>query len=269
MGSSYGGMAARILLQPLEESARLLWSRLSNRKEILQLEQSYVLMVKLVSYIGLLFSCVAVNYTNFLISILAGRKWGSNSEAAGVLSAFCIYTAFLAVNGTTEAFVYGVSTSGREIGHLGVVHTLTGVVFAVSSFFLVSKYGTQGLVAANCIAMSIRSMYSISFAAKYFARKKSKSFSSLWFHLVGQIIPHPLVLAGFLFANFATRYSLNRLKEENLHQGINYQSNEWLLLTSQHLAVGVSCALGIAALAITVEVSFFRSLRSMIRPKED
>jgi oligosaccharide translocation protein RFT1 len=97
MGSAYGGMAARILLQPLEENSRLLWSRLAQSKSSSKkLEESYVVLVKLVMYIGLLFSCLAVNYTQIVLNVLAGRKWGSNQEAIAVLSAFCIYTSFLA-----------------------------------------------------------------------------------------------------------------------------------------------------------------------------
>lgn len=95
MGSAYGGMAARILLQPMEENARLLWSRLAQESSTSKLEDSYTILVKLVLYIGMLFSCVAVNYTHLVLNLLAGRKWGSNEEAISVLSAFCVYTAFL------------------------------------------------------------------------------------------------------------------------------------------------------------------------------
>ena len=82
MGSAFGGMAARILLQPLEENARLLWSRLAFENQPLPqphnkstslisplmdpLEESYTVLVKLVLLIGFVFSCVAVNYTHLL-----------------------------------------------------------------------------------------------------------------------------------------------------------------------------------------------------------
>jgi oligosaccharide translocation protein RFT1 len=269
MGSSYGGMAARILLQPLEENARLLWSRLAGRKSIQELEQSYTVLVKLVLYIGLIFSCVAVNYTNLLLNILAGRKWGSNTEAAGVLSAFCVYTAFLACNGMTEAFVYGVATSGVEMGRLGMAHTLTGGVFAASAFFLVSKYGTVGLVAANCIAMSMRSIYSIYFAAKYFGERKSESVRDSIRRLLASLVPSPIILLGFALAWASTRWTLQRLQDENLHQVLDYRNKEWLYLTGQHLAMGITCVVGIASAAMSLESTFLRSLRSMVRSKQD
>ncbi len=269
MGSSYGGMAARILLQPLEENARLLWSRLASRKNVQELEESYTVLVKLVLYIGLVFSCVAVNYTNFLLCILAGRKWGSNVEAAGVLSAFCIYTAFLACNGMTEAFVYGVATSGGEVGRLGMAHTMTGGVFAASAYFLVAKYGTIGLVAANCLAMSMRTIYSVHFATTYFVKKSSQSTNDVLRRIIRLMLPHPAVFLAFAVAWLSTRWTLQRLQDQDLHMTLDYRNKEWVYLTGQHLAMGVSCVIGIASIALSLEVAFLRSLRSMVRPKQE
>jgi oligosaccharide translocation protein RFT1 len=268
MGSSYGGMAARILLQPLEENARLLWSRLAQSTK--ELEESYTVLVKLVLYIGLLFSCVAVNYTSVLLNVLAGRKWGANAEAAAVLGAFCIYTSFLAANGMTEAFLYAVTTSGVEVGRLGVAHTVTGVVFATAAPLLVARYGTVGLVAANCVAMLMRSIYSIHFAARYFGQRQGSHSSvpvpkSMMRRLLQKMIPHPIVLGCFLGAYFVTRWS------RGLTEGVAFDihSKEWLLLTGQHVASGVSCVVGIASVAYALEVEFKRSLVTMVRPKRD
>jgi len=269
MGSSYGGMAARILLQPLEENARLLWSRLAGRKDTTELEVSYRVLVKLVIFIGLVFSCLAVNYTNLLLNILAGRKWGSNPEAAQVLSAFCVYTAFLACNGMTEAFVYGVASSGGEMGRLGLVHMLTGVFFAATAFFLVPTYGTVGLVIANCVAMLARSSYSIFFATSYFSKQKSTSPSSSGRRLIQALLPQPTVLLGFGLAWMSTRWSLRQLEERNLHLSFDYRNKEWLIYTGQHLGMGIACVIGLATLTISLESTFIESLRSMIRPKRD
>ena len=270
MGSSYGGMAARILLQPLEENARLLWSRLAGSNKRRELEESYVVLVKLVLYIGLIFSCVAVNYTNLVLSILAGRKWGGNEEAAAVLSAFCVYTAFLAFNGMTEAFVYGVASSGGEVGRLGVAHAATGGIFAMSAYFLVPLYGSVGLVAANCVAMSMRSLYSIHFASRYLESKESHLSSTAGVRsLFLKLLPHPLVLLFFTGALMSTRWTLGRLQEHGLNQVLDYGNKEWVYLTGQHLAMGTTLVVGIITVAVSVERDFVRSLRSMVRPKQD
>jgi len=271
MGSSYGGMAARILLQPLEENARLLWSRLAGSGKRRELEESYVVLVKLVLYLGLIFSCVAVNYTNLVLCILAGRKWGRNEEAANVLSAFCVYTAFLAYNGMTEAFVYGVANSGKDVGRLGIIHAMTGGIFAISGYSLIPRYGSVGLVTANCIAMSVRSFYSIYFASKYFEDQTTTKVSPIVGvrNLLRKLLPHPMVLVFFAGTWVSTRWTLSRLEERKLNQVLDFGNKEWLYHTGQHLSMGITLVIGIITVAISVERDFIRSLRSMLRPKQD
>lgn len=272
MGASYGGMAARILLQPLEENARLLWSRLGSdsgtAKKIRQeLLRSYTTLVKLVLYVGLVFSCFGVHYTNLLLNILAGRRWGSNIEASNVLAAFCVYTAFLALNGMTEAFVYAVGggdTAAREMAKLGLVHTMTGLAFAFTASLLVGRYGTLGLVAANCVAMLIRSLYSLYFAAKYFSGTPSSGLLAL----VYEISPHRLVLVAFSAAWFATRLSLQRLVVKGFHLQLNIRNSDWLLQTGQHVSVGVVFLIGIVVLVIVFERAFVQSLKDMVRRRK-
>jgi len=271
MGASYGGMAARILLQPLEENARLLWSRqASNRKESKedqqQLLRSYTTLVKLVLYVGLVFSCMAVHYTNLLLNILAGRTWGSNIEASNVLAAFCVYTAFLALNGMTEAFVYAVGsgdTAATDMTKLGLVHTVTGLAFAATASILVAHYGTLGLVGANCVAMFIRSLYSLHYAARYFneARKHER------LSLLSKISPHPVVLVGFAAAWVATRLSLQNIIVHGFHLRLDIRNMDWLIQTGQHVAIGLICAFGIAAIAVFFDRSFIQSLNDMIRDR--
>lgn len=272
MGASYGGMAARILLQPLEENARLLWSRQAGNSNATnddggELLKSYTTLVKLVLYIGLVFCCVAVHYTNLLLNVLAGRTWGSNVEASNVLAAFCVYTAFLALNGMTEAFVYAVGsgdTAASEMTKLGLVHTITGLAFAVAASVLVTNYGTIGLVAANCVAMLIRSLYSLHVASKYFSAKITGQERPA---ILSRIFPHPAVLAGFAFAWVATRSSLSSLILQGFHLQLNIRNTDWLVQTGQHVAIGVLCVIGIIILAIFFDRVFIRSLGDMVRQR--
>ena len=110
IASSYGGLAARLLLQPMEENSRLLFSRqgaLIEQKTCREskgkgekieqmratcntldsLEDTYVCLVRVVLYVGLLFAAVASNYSAILLRILAGKRWGTNFEASAALSA--------------------------------------------------------------------------------------------------------------------------------------------------------------------------------------
>jgi oligosaccharide translocation protein RFT1 len=288
MGSAYGGLAARLILQPAEESARLLYSRLAatanssakdttsssskdqpakNEKDKPKhgadplLELSYVVLVKLVLYVGLIFSCLAVNYTQILLNLLAGRKWGDNPEAVSVLSAFCVYTAFLAWNGMTEAFVYGVASSVADVGRLGVAHTVTGLLFAVAAPIAVARAGTVGLVAANCAAMFGRAVFSVHFAARYFAAIEEKPVSFVFARLLRQMFPAQLVILSFVAAYFGTRASANRLVAKIAGENVETGSIAWLRLSMEHISVGAAFAIGILTLAYVLE----RDVRSNIR----
>ena len=270
MGASYGGMAARILLQPLEENARLLWSRQAgdsngSKDYPVELLQSYTTLVKLVLYIGLVFCCVGVHYTNLLLNILAGRTWGSNIEASNVLAAFCVYTAFLALNGMTEAFVYAVGsgdTAASEMTKLGLVHTVTGVAFAVAASVLVARYGTLGLVAANCVAMFIRSLYSLHFASRYFSTKTKDHKRP---PILSAIFPHPVVLIWFASSWLLTRWSLQNIVVRGFHLQFNLRNSDWLLQTGQHVTIGVIMIIGVGVLARIFDRPFTRSLGEMVR----
>jgi oligosaccharide translocation protein RFT1 len=279
MGSAYGGLAARLLLQPVEENARLLWSRLAvpnmGASQRRSLQESYTALVKIVLYIGFIFSFLAVNYTSVLLNLLAGRKWGSNPEAVRVLSAFCVYTAFLAWNGTTEAFVYAVAGSGKDLGRLGMAHTIIACIFAAVASAAVTRYGTVGLVAANCVAMLFRSGYSITFAARYFAgsRGEDKAGNDAWLSaqtLLTNMIPHPMVMVSFVASFAATHWSQQRMESESAFLGV---SSVWVALAAQHVSVGAACAAGLVAMAYATEKEFLRSFRTMLsdtpNPKQD
>jgi len=275
MGASYGGIAARILLQPLEENARLLWSRQANNSKggaqyPQELLRSYATLVKLVLYIGLTFACVAVHYTNLLLNILAGRTWGSNNEASNVLAAFCVYTAFLALNGMTEAFVYavgGADTAAWEMTKLGLVHMGTGLTFAVAAFGLVTRYGTIGLVAANCVAMLVRSLYSLHFAGRYFSTKGKQQDERL--SLRTEICPHPIVLICFAVAWLATRSSLRNTILHDFHLRLDFRNTDWAIQTGMHIAIGLAFIVVIAILTVLLDPSFIQSLKMMVNGRKN
>eukprot|EP00547_Thalassionema_nitzschioides_P001700 CAMPEP_0194214376 /NCGR_PEP_ID=MMETSP0156-20130528/15516_1 /TAXON_ID=33649 /ORGANISM="Thalassionema nitzschioides, Strain L26-B" /LENGTH=395 /DNA_ID=CAMNT_0038942611 /DNA_START=136 /DNA_END=1320 /DNA_ORIENTATION=- len=137
LASAYGGMAARLLFQPLEENARLLWIKLSSKvenhrvqsKEKSELQESYSLLVKFVLYIGLFFAAFGTNYTDVLLRLIMSSSNQDRAVAAApVLSAFCVYTLTMALNGTTEALLYAISTSPRDLSVLTLVHFIAGVL---------------------------------------------------------------------------------------------------------------------------------------------
>lgn len=288
MGSAYGGLAARMILQPLEENARLLFSRLaattttttsgSNTKESTtnidpMLEVAYTILVKVVLYIGLVFSCLAIHYTQILLVLLAGKRWGTNSEAVDVLSAFCVLTAFLAWNGMTEAFVYGVAVqTASEVGALGIAHAITGLLFAGMAPLCVRYYGTVGLVAANGFAMLFRAIFAVFLAARFFSKvavaaNPPVTTKHALFRMVRDMLPVPAVWVAFGLAFGGTRLSLIRMTE--LSHGMEVGSLPWFRLAFQHVGVGVAFAIGTVSIAFTLERDFRTKIQLLWKGKRE
>ncbi len=118
--SHLGSLAARILFQPIEEVGFTTWSKLvgkneekgnsTDQKESIALSFGMLItLLKFMIYIGLVFVCFGPNYSYTLLEILYSSKWSSTS-APHVLSVYCLYVLFMAVNGITEAFVHAVSS---------------------------------------------------------------------------------------------------------------------------------------------------------------
>jgi oligosaccharide translocation protein RFT1 len=279
MGSAYGGLAARLLLQPMEESARLLFSRAVSDHDdddantttattpttTADLETLYTSCVKVVLYIGLIFSCLAVNYTQILLQVLAG--WGDHPEAVATLSAFCVYTAALAWNGMTEACMYGIAKTGRELRNISIAHTAIGVVFVAVAPWAVTRGGTVALVGANTLSMIARALFAIYFVADSMKKTTdAKTGPSTWaimLRLVTKMTPPPLVLLAFATSYAATRMS-RLVFDPKTNTGLPL-----LQAAAQHVGVGAACGVGILTLAYTVEKQLLRDLRRLSVAKQD
>lgn len=284
MASTYCGMACRILFQPMEENGRILFSnshsniaRVKSEKDdetkklVNDLRKTYCSLIKFMLYIGLIFAVFGSNYTSILLKIMAGGHWGSNPDAAEALSAFCIYTAIMALNGMTEAFVYGVAETGMEIGSLTVAHAIFGLVFYVVAPVLVvhgNRFGiggTLGLVIANGICMVLRSCFSLHFAHSYFdgyladtGSKQTKAFNIMNFvRFVANVLPQKIILVFFLVCFIIMNHS-RRLWMESGNPSLASMA------TVQHLGLGIFCFALTGCFVYALEKDFGRSLYAMI-----
>lgn len=177
-------------------------------------------------------------------------------------SCSCVYTAFLALNGTTEAFVYGVARSGNDVGKLGIAHAVVGCVFALIAPGLVRKHGAVGLVAANCISMGLRSMYSLYYARGYFAKMGSRRSSVVG--ILCRILPHAMVLGVFGASFVITRASNNMLYYGQIAAGGN-----WITAGAQHIGVGALCVVVTVALSLWLERDIRYALLKLVKRKGD
>ncbi|KAF7555086.1 hypothetical protein G7Z17_g2460 [Cylindrodendrum hubeiense] len=188
LANNYGGLLARLLFQPVEESSRSYFSRLLSSPEARApipagdkspakpspavAEARHNLRTLLHLYI--LLSTVIVVIGPFvappLLALVAGKRW-IDSGAGDVLKVYCFYIPFLAINGLTESFVASVATEAevhKQSGWMGAF----SVVFATSAFVFMSVFplGAIGLVVANMINMLCRIVWSGVFINRFFAR---------------------------------------------------------------------------------------------------
>ncbi|RMJ08286.1 hypothetical protein CDV36_012102 [Fusarium kuroshium] len=188
LANNYGGLLARLLFQPVEESSRSYFSRLlssptanppagdgekqSSRPSPAVNEAKQNLSTLLRLYI--LLSSIIINIGPFaappLLAIVAGKRW-IGSGAGDVLAAYCFYIPFLALNGLTESFVASVATEAevhQQSGWMGAF----SVAFAASAFLFMRVFplGAIGLVLANIINMACRIIWSGAFIKRYFKK---------------------------------------------------------------------------------------------------
>lgn len=198
LANNYGGLLARLLLQPIEESSRNKFGKLLStvdgapskakigeaQKDISMLLRSYVLLSVCVVAAG-------PTVAPLLLKIVAGSRW-TTSGAGDVLATYCYYIPLLAFNGLTEAFVSSVATES-EVNHQSVWMLAFSAGFAGSAFLFlrVLNMGAEGLVWANVLNMSFRVVWSTAFITSYLKRHGS-SIS------ISEIAPTNLTIAAGL-----------------------------------------------------------------------
>ena len=278
MASAYGGLASRLLLQPLEENGRYFFARMkisqskadseTDTNSNIELRRTYVVLVKLVLYIGFLFSFVGTNYTVIVLRLLAGAKW-TNEDASNALAAFCYYTSVLALNGMTEAFVFGIASNASQIRNISVAHAIIGCIYGAVSTFAVAKYGTVGLIASNSFQMFLRSLYSINFADKYFQVSREKPLPRFisTFILIKEFTPSLASIVMFCITFLVTRQS-NKTFLDRIGSNSSIDK-DWIYHSVKHVSKGVICLFMTCLVIYKQEKSMRRFLTSMRKQKKE
>lgn len=208
LANNYGGLVARLVFQPVEESSRSYFSRLLSsptpsheqsdcdaphmplhqtngplqtppptppkRPPLTALHQASANLTSLLqAYVFVSLPLVALGpvAAPLLLSLVAGPQWTS-SGAGDALAAYVYYIPLLALNGLTEAFVASVATEA-EVHVQSVWMMGFSFAFALAGWILmhVLDMGAVGLVAANGINMGCRIVWAVAFIRHYFATK--------------------------------------------------------------------------------------------------
>lgn len=148
-------LVARIIFAPIEMSVYNLCA--SQKNPPVDVITSFT---RIVLYVGFFAAAFGPNLGPTILSLVYGQKW-STIEAKVVLSATCRVLPFIALNGISEAFPNARLPQSK----LEVYNILLAVVngcYLALTFFLGKKFGPQGAIYANGVAMAVRSVMAIS-----------------------------------------------------------------------------------------------------------
>ena len=191
LSANYGGLIARMLFRPIEDSSRNLFAKLcsdagesrqvsgvtkvsepkqnsDNVKQAANVLQDILRVYGLVSLVAF---AVGPAAAPLLLRLVAGARW-SDTGAGDVLGTYCYYIPLLAVNGVSEAFV-SATASTRQLRKQSIWMGGFSVAFAASAYLFLSvlQMGAKGLVLANCVNMVSRIIFNLSFVKRYFAER--------------------------------------------------------------------------------------------------
>ncbi|KKY27851.1 putative nuclear division rft1 [Phaeomoniella chlamydospora] len=196
LASNYGGLVARIVFQPIEESSRnsfgmLLAQDKMNGKSKDGLNSALRHLSTVLRFYSII-SIFAFFFAPFLLPLLVkyvvGSRWFS-PEVAGLLSSYAVYIPFMAFNGIAEAFVSSVASTA-DLRRQAIWMAGYTAIFGVSAyvFLQVLSLGARGLVYANAANMFFRTAWSWLYIQGYAKEHDARLNTQL-------IIPNPMSIA--------------------------------------------------------------------------
>ncbi|TRM66680.1 Rft protein-domain-containing protein [Schizophyllum amplum] len=243
---NYGSLLARIILQPVEETLRLHFSRTQAEKQAFKtkaasaadaltaasVQRTLLNVLSLQLALSLIFVTFAVPYLPVMLPFVLSPKWMATS-APHILQAWMWYVPVLAVNGSLEAYVSSVS-SEAALGAWSRYLTLASPVFPAMALSLYrAGFGDAALVYANMASLAARIAYCVRYAFPP-ASKESKAQQGL---TLLDALPGRAVLLACGVASVAIRASSSHLLDNPEHP--------YLLCVLAHVVfggcLGVTC----------------------------
>lgn len=161
LASNYGGLIARIIFQPIEETSRNLFAKLcaptslasapdaadsearaTNEKQsnnLTRAQQTLHTLLHAYLLLTLLITSLAPPIAPTLLHLIAGRAW-STTTAGSTLAAYTYYIPLLALNGVSEAFVAAVADA-KELRGQSVAMAGFFVIYAGSVWIFLGALG--------------------------------------------------------------------------------------------------------------------------------
>ncbi|XP_033104445.1 protein RFT1 homolog [Anneissia japonica] len=204
--NNLGSLAARFIFLPIEESGYLFFAQTIRRGEVAkkQPEESIDLaskaleaLLKCVVLIGITILVFGYAYSFLLLDLYAGTLLSSGTGPL-LLRCYCMYVLLIAINGTTECFVFA-AMGKQEVDSYNRKMLVFSIAFLTSSYFLTKSIGSVGFILANCLNMLARIIHSLYFINNFY---KGSSYSPL-----SGLVPKLPVLLVYLFAGVTTIFS--------------------------------------------------------------
>ncbi|KAL8852763.1 MAG: hypothetical protein Q9221_002393 [Calogaya cf. arnoldii] len=205
LAANYGGLVARMVFQPIEETSRSLFGRLvhqpasftdntraqsatATRQQVDQAATYLRFVLRFYVLICTLAVAIGPSFSPLLLRIIAGSRW-SDSEAPSVLAAYCYYIPLLAVNGILEAFVSAAATP-EELRVQSAWMIAFSAAFVGTGFLLLDVWdqGAQGLVVANAVNMLCRIAWSWHFVEGHLRRQGAELHFAAMLPSVGTMV---------------------------------------------------------------------------------
>ncbi|WFD18209.1 Oligosaccharide translocation protein rft1 [Malassezia caprae] len=171
LASNYGSILARTLYQPLEESARLQFTRDAG-PEAGRAATLLQVLLRVHVLLGAALVAFGPPLARAALRLVAGARWAEPpSPAAPILATYCWYLPVMGVNGLVEAFVQAVAPPA-------VLASYSRVLVMSSAMFVLVLYGAHGvglggaesaIVWANIAALGLRAGASYRYVRRYFA----------------------------------------------------------------------------------------------------
>ncbi|KJY01370.1 hypothetical protein TI39_contig293g00022 [Zymoseptoria brevis] len=219
LSANYGGLIARMVFRPIEDSTRNMFAKLcapatttesETKQSVSDLDNTSKKMasqaaqpttsltqaatilrdiLRVYTIFSLIAFAVGPSAAPLLLQLVAGSRW-SASGAGEVLGTYCYCIPLLAINGVSEAFV-AATASTKDLHWQSIWMGAFSAGFAASAyiFLRVLELGAKGLVWANCVNMGLRIVFNLSFVSSYFERN-GQDFS------IAKILPNPYAIAA-------------------------------------------------------------------------
>ncbi|CDO71927.1 hypothetical protein BN946_scf184940.g74 [Trametes cinnabarina] len=253
VAANYGSLIARIVFQPIEETARVFFSKtLSSTasepeekktavrsKDALQTAAT-VLLTLLLTFTHLLLLAITFGppYLPLAISLVLPRKYLATS-APSILHVYVYYIPMMAFNGVLEAFFASAASPADLRAQSRWMLVFSGAFIAAAVGLARGLgLGDAGLVWANVANLALRAGYAWAFVRRYFHEQGAGGLID-W----SQVTPPLPALAVFAVAAAIVRGSAASYKDVPFN----------LIAQKGHLATGIACLLGCLLTCIVLE----------------